>query len=289
MIDLHTHLWPHEPGVELPTYDDLAWHCEQAAQVGIEQIAVTEHCHRFVEVAHLARAYWERGASPVLRAATDRVWEVEGGARLDDYVQLLVDAQARGLPLLVGLEVDHLPGMNDALAGLLRGYPFDVLLGSVHWIDDWLFDAYDDAVFAAEWDRRPADAVWEAYVDAVVELLGVGAVDVVAHVDVVKVAGRRPSDPARHERRLCEAIAASGVAVEVSSAGLRKPAGELYPSPSLLAMLHEAGVALTTASDAHRREQLGAGFGVLASALREIGVTEVTTFDRRVRRPIPLV
>ena len=205
MIDLHTHLWPHEPGTSLPTYDELARHCELAAGLGVQQIAITEHCNRFEEIATVALPLWRHDDTPALRAAAEHVWDAERGAHLDDYVELLTDAQARGLPLLVGLEVDHLPGANDAISEILRAYPFDVLLGSVHWIGAWLFDAYGNPAFAAEWDRRAVDSVWDAYVDAVIDLARSGRVDVIAHVDVIKVAGYRPRDVAAFEDRLCSA------------------------------------------------------------------------------------
>jgi histidinol-phosphatase (PHP family) len=184
--------------------------------------------------------------------------------------------------------VDHLPGANEAIAEILEAYPFDLLLGSVHWLGAWLFDAYGTEAFASEWDRRPIDDVWDAYVDAVADLARSGAVDVIAHVDVIKVAGHRPVDLAAFEARLGSALAAGGVAVEVSSAGLRKPAQELYPSPSLLGRLHEAGVAMTTASDAHRPDQLGYRFEEVYATLRRIGVESLTTFSRRRRQRIPV-
>jgi histidinol-phosphatase (PHP family) len=165
---------------------------------------------------------------------------------------------------------------------------FDVLLGSVHWIGAWLFDAYDDPAFAREWERRAVDSVWDEYADALSELACSGMIDVLAHVDVVKVAGRRPRSVDAFETRLVEAIAASGVVVEVSSAGLRKPARELYPSPSLLARLHAAGVSFTTASDAHRVEQIGAAFEEVGAALEFEGVREVATFSARRRVPVAL-
>ena len=258
------------------------------AGFGVEQIAITEHCNRFEEIADVALDLWRRDGTPALRAAAEHVWEAERGAHLDDYVDLLVTAQDRGLPILVGLEVDYLPGATDAISEILNAYPFDVLLGSVHWIGPWLFDAYDNDVFAAEWKSRSVEHVWDAYVDALAELAQSGSVDVIAHIDVIKVAGCRPRDVAPFEARLCAAIAAGGVAVEVSSAGLRKPADELYPSPSLLRSLCEAGVGLTTASDAHRPEQLGDHFADVRAALRGLGVDTVTTFSRRVRQPAPL-
>jgi histidinol-phosphatase (PHP family) len=288
MIDLHTHLWRHERGTVLPTYDGLARWCEHAARNGVEQLAITEHCHRFEEVIAVARPRWQRAGPDDLIAAADRVWEQERGAHLDEYVALLTDAQARGLPILVGLEVDHLPGANEAIRDLLGAYPFDVLLGSVHWLGAWLFDAYGDPTFAREWERRSIDVAWDAYVDAVVDLTEAGHVDVIAHVDVIKVAGHVPADRATREDRLVAALATSGVVVEVSSAGWRKPVGEPYPSPRLLERLQAAGVPFTTASDAHEASLLGDRFDELSRVLRASGVDTLTTFERRQPRRVAI-
>lgn len=281
MLDLHTHLWRHEPGTVLPSFDQLARFCEHAVEVGVDHVAITEHCHRFVEVANIARPLWTSDGDPELSVATEHVWQVEGGAHLDDYVEVLVAAQERGLPLLVGLEVDFLPGADPAVGELLAQYPFDVLLGSVHWLGGWLFDAYGDRVFAREWERRSVDDVWDAYVDAVIELAGSGRVDVLAHLDVIKVAGHRPRDVAGFESRLCEAIVTAGIVVEVSTAGWRKPANELYPSLTLLEALQRSGVLFTTASDAHDLNQIGYRFDDLRVALTNVGVDTLTTFKRR--------
>jgi histidinol-phosphatase (PHP family) len=288
VIDLHIHLWRHERGAVLPTYDDLARACERAAEVGIDQIAITEHCHRFDEVAAVALPEWDRPGSPALVDAVERVWREEGGAHLEPYVALLTNAQARGLPVLVGLEVDHLPGADEAVAEALAPYPFDILLGSVHWLGPWLFDAYGDPVFAAEWERRPVADVWNAYGDAVIALARSGLIDVVAHVDVIKVAGHRSADRSVWEARVGSALAECGVAVEVSSAGWRKPAAEPYPSPTLLASLHAAGVPLTTASDAHEFDQIGDHFTELRDLLRATGIDTLTTFERRKPRRQPI-
>jgi histidinol-phosphatase (PHP family) len=288
VLDLHTHLWPHEPGTPLPTYDELARYCDHAAARGIERVAITEHSHRFEEIAAVALPRWERDGSPSLREATDRVWRVEGGARIDDYVAALESAQDRGVPILIGLEVDYLPGANEAIAALLQPYPFDVLLGSVHWLGAWLFDAYGDVDFGAEWQRRSLDAVWAQYADAIADLAQSGNVDVIAHLDVIKVAGHRPVDLAGFESRLCDALATSDVVVEVSSAGWRKPAGELYPSPTLLRRLHEAGTTFTTASDAHQVDQIGHRFVELYAELDALGVESIATFERRRRALVPV-
>ena len=227
-----------------------------------------------------SRGFWECGDA-TLGAATAAVWEEEQGADLDRYCEAIQAAQAEGLPIELGIEVDLLPGRADAMATVLAGYPFDVRLGSVHWLGSWLFDAYGTDAFVAEWDRRGVDRVWVEYADTLAELAGSGLCDVVAHCDLVKVAGRIPDTGLRHEveDRMAEALARSGLDVEVSSAGWRKPADEQYPSSRLLGALHRAGVGITLGSDAHVPDQIVWEYDRLLTVVRGAGYDQVATYD----------
>lgn len=286
MLDLHTHVWRHEPGTPTPTFDQLASYCEAAAAAGIIEIAITEHSHRFTRIAEVVFPHWERPRSGPVADATEQVLEVEGGGDLDRYVTALLEAQAYGLPILVGLEVDHLPGATEAMTLVLADYPFDVLLGSVHWLDEWLFDAYGTEAFAARWADRDIDEVFAQYVDAVLDLASSGTIDVLAHLDVIKVAGHRAPLLAEHEERLADGLADADVAIEFSSAGLRKPVADTYPSPPLLDRLLADGMSLTTASDAHHVGQIGEGYDVLRRVLDDRSIRELVTFRRRERLTI---
>ena len=81
-----------------------------------------------------------------------------------------------------------------------------------------------------------ADEVWRRYFEALAECARSGLFDILAHPDLVKVwGGARPlpeRDPRHFYEPAVEAIAESGIAVEVSTAGLRKPVGEMYPAPA---------------------------------------------------------
>lgn len=285
MLDLHLHVWPHQPGTLTPTRQQLERYCEAAAALGIEQIAITEHSHRFVRILEDVFPHWRRPMTGPVAEATAHVLDVEGGADLDAYVEALLDAQQSGLPLLIGLEVDYLPGAMSAMGEVIADYPFDLLLGSVHWLDEWLFDAYGTEAFANRWDERDTDEVFAQYVDHVLDLAVSGCVDVLAHIDVIRVAGYEAPNAAAHERRLVEGLADLDVVIEFSSAGLRKPAADTYPSGPLLCDLHRCGAGFTTASDAHVVDQIGADFDVLSAALDRLNIDELVTFHRRSRVP----
>jgi histidinol-phosphatase (PHP family) len=112
------------------------------------------HSSRFIQFDALVRGWWEEDLSPARRAETRTSRDEELGADLDQYVETVLAANAAGLPVVVGLEVDYLPGQMTKVAELLAGYPFDVLLGSVHWIGAWLFDALDWEQAQQQWASR---------------------------------------------------------------------------------------------------------------------------------------
>ena len=88
--------------------------------------------------------------------------------------------------------------------------------------------------------------------------------DILAHPDLVKVWGAGAPVPEGDLRRFYElamdGIAESDVAIEVSTAGLRKPVGEIYPAAAFLEMCLEAGRPVALSSDAHVPEHLGYGY-----------------------------
>src|SRR5207245_40211 len=149
-----------------------------------------EHLFRFVQADAPLSGWWDDDRSPVdptLREHAAAYWADHQGADLDAYVNAVLAAKEAGLPIVLGLEVDYYAGRMDKVQALVDGYPFDVLLGSVHWIGPWLFDVMGLSVTDREWDRRGVDACWKAYSEAVEELAASGACDVLAHPDLCKV------------------------------------------------------------------------------------------------------
>ena len=130
------------------------------------------------------------------------------------------------------------------------------------------------------------------YFEALAEAARSGLFDILAHPDLVKVwGGGRPAptrDPRHYYEPAVEAIAESGIAVEVSTAGLRKPVGEIYPAPAFAELCVEAGAPFALSSDAHLPEQVGYEYARAVEFLGEIGVKEICVFEGRRRRLEPL-
>ena len=277
LTDYHVHLRPDEDDSTAERYfteANVDRYREAAEERGIEELGVAEHIHRFVQSLDVWAHPWYRH------------WAKDD---LDAYCDFVRDS---GLKL--GIEADYLPGREDRLATLLDGRPWDYVVGSIHFLSDAAVDLHGEPDWE-EWDVwRSADPekVWARYFETLGEAARTGMFDILAHPDLVKVWGPRvpvpEGDLRRFYERAMDGIADSDVAVEVSTAGLRKPAGEIYPARAFLEMCLEAGRPVSLSSDAHRPEQLGYEYERALELLDGLGVSEVAVFEGRKRRLEPL-
>lgn len=186
-----------------------------------------------------------------------------------------------GLPIRLGIEVDYLPETAPQLPALLDAYPFDYVMGSLHFVDGW---AFDDPRNLGGYEGRDLLALWERYFDLLGEAAESGLFDILAHPDLIKKFAFRPDGDVRHLHERClDRIAASGTAVEVSTAGLRKPASEIYPDEDFLRRCWERRIAVTMGSDAHHPREVGQDFEEALDLLHRVGYEEIAVFSARER------
>jgi histidinol-phosphatase (PHP family) len=273
LTDYHVHL---RPDLEEATAErhftaaNLDGYREAALERGIEELGVAEHVHRFVQSLDVWSHAWYRH------------WARDD---IDEYCDFV-----RGAGLRLGIEVDFLPGREDRLQNLLEVRDWDYVVGSIHFLGDQIVDIYGEPDWGAwdVWRGADPDKVWTRYFETLGEAARTGMFDILAHPDLVKAfAGRVPApegDLRRFYERAMDGIAESDVAVEVSTAGLRKPVGEIYPAPAFLEMCLEAGRPVALSSDAHRPQQIGFEYSRALELLEGLGVSEIAVFERRSRR-----
>ena len=239
---------------------------EAAGAAGVDEIGFTEHVYYFRQT----RSLW------TVPYHTERcVYDIEA------YVSAVVTARGRGLPVKLGLEVDYVPGREDETRELLAPYPWDYLLGSLHYIGERGVDAEPRLV-----DAVGVEEAWRLYFEALAAAARSGLFDSLSHPDLVKIFGARAAS--FDYGPVVAAIADSGVAVEVSTAGLHKPVRELYPHPEFLAACRALDVPVTLASDAHMPDLVGRDFDRALELLRSTGYETVTVFEQRRGRQEPL-
>jgi histidinol-phosphatase (PHP family) len=295
LVDYHMHL---ERGPF--ALDWLDRFLATARDRGVAEIGISEHIYRFREAQEAYGAWWADGdTAPAASATTgepavgtpafaERWWTGRGGQSLQAYASVVREAASAGLPVRLGIEVDYFPGAEHAIKQVLAQAPFDYAIGSVHWIGPWGFDLLG---VEGLWDGRDVDEMYRQYFALLCQAARTGLFQIMAHPDLIKVMGHRPS-PALDTQALYEAAAAAfaagGAAVEVSTAGFRKPVGELYPVPAFLRACQRRGVPLSLASDAHQPEDVGLDFDQAVALARDCGYTEVLTFAEGRARAVPL-
>jgi histidinol-phosphatase (PHP family) len=268
--------------------DQIALYCDEAARHGVTEIALTEHSHRFVDVASVVGPFWLRLGHEPTSTTMAEYWAFHARNSLEEYVSLAQRAKDEGLPVKTGLEVDFYQDQMDDVSALLAQYPFDVLIGSVHWLGTWQLDDVDNEINMHQWTVRDVDQCWKDYARALDELCAANAVDVLAHPDLIKVAGYLAGSPSETWDAMAESAARVDVSLECSSAGWKKPVKEQYPAEGFLDRLVAKGVTFTTASDAHHHERVGERADDLATMLEARGVHQLASYTQRQRQMIPL-
>jgi histidinol-phosphatase (PHP family) len=274
LTDYHVHLRPDEPGTTAElffTSANAACYREAASERGIAELGASEHVYRFEQALDVWRHPF---------------WQANAREDLDVYCEF-VRTQT---DLRLGIEADFVPGGEDRMAALLEARDFDYVIGSVHFLRDEAVDMEDYSI----WESRAhsPEEIWRRYFETLGEAARSGLFDILAHPDLVKVWGserpRPEGDLRRYYELAIDGIAESGIAVEVSTAGLRKRAQELYPAPAFLEMCLEAGAPVALSSDAHRPEDIGADYEQALELLASVGVGELCVFERRDRRLEPV-
>ena len=261
----HTHLCGHGEG----TVAELA---RAAADAGLSVLAITEHFP-------LSFAFNPNGDEAM------RADAVEG------YLQGIERARAAhpGMTILSGCEMDWLGALEDRSARERDTSRFDVVLGSVHFIDGWGCDNEDNA---GPWlEEGGPDRIWTRYIDEWCAMAASSErFDVLSHPDLPKKLGHYPTfDLAPAFERMAEAARDAGRMIEVNTAGARKACREMYPAPALLAAFHRAGVPCTVGTDAHAPADVASGITDAYALMARAGYTQLTVpLPHGERRSIPL-
>ena len=273
LTDYHVHLRPDEDDTPASRYFTAA-NAERyrvvAEERGITELGVAEHIHRFTQALDVWRHPW---------------WQRWARDDVDEYCAFVREET----DLRLGIEADYVAGAEDRIASFLDAREWDYVVGSVHFVRDEAVDMEDWSV----WGRGESpEKVWRRYFETIAEAARTGMYDIMAHPDLVKVWGSDAPVPEGDLRRYyepaVEGFLDGGVAVEVSTAGLRKPVSEIYPARGFLELVVEAGLPVALSSDAHVPDQLGHRYEEAVALLTELGIGELSVFERRTRRLEPI-
>jgi histidinol-phosphatase (PHP family) len=274
LTDYHLHLRPDDVSATAADYFSAAnadRYRAVAEERGIVELGCSEHIYRFAQALEV----W---AHPL--------WRESARDDLDAYCGFVREET----DLRLGIEADFVVGREDRMATLLESRDWDYVVGSVHFVGEHAVDHDGYEI----WDHRSQrpDELWRRYFRTLGEAARSGLFDILAHPDLIKYWGRRRPVPEGDLRRFydlaMDGIAESRIAVEVSTAGLRKPVGEIYPAPAFLEMCLDAGCPVALSSDAHAPGDVGRDYDDAVELLEQLGVGELAVFEGRERRLEPI-
>lgn len=266
-VDYHTHNYRcgHAVG-------ELREYVERAVEIGFHEIGLSDHFPLF----HI----------PKERMLPEITMEQE---QLEGYVEEAFKLQAEfqgQISVKVGIEADYVPGWEEFLEKELRQYPFDYVLGSVHFIDEW---DHSDSRCIDQWIGKDVEQVYREYYRLVADAASSKLFDSIAHFDVIKRYNYRPErDMSDVVLETLKAVKKADVCVEVNTSGEFMPVKEIFPAKGILRMCKELEIPLTVGSDSHRPENVGTNILRMYGELRELGFTEISGFSKRKRERISL-
>ncbi len=250
--DYHTHPQGHR--TQRYTHALLQPWVDSARKAGLSEIAFTDH---------------------------DRYHEGIDFDEIDQLREKNADVKIRA-----GIELDNDP--QSSVAGrkwVEKNWDkLDFVLGSVHFLerDDQMFDSVPAG--AEQFEGRNIDKLYSDYFRRVREIAASGLVDCLAHLDLIKIHGHRPNaEIGSTADETLEFIRSRNLAIELSTAGWRKPVNELYPGDRIIELAMAKAIPFTTASDAHSHVQLGENFSRLADKMSILGVRKVCVYAKHKR------
>ena len=253
MIDYHLHVIAH--GDRPMTVDNILAYLEVAKSRGLRQMGITEH-DRYLDYIDLA----------AFQEAREKYQDVE---------------------LRLGIEIDFVPDAEERMDRDSSALPYDYVIGSVHRVDN---EEVDHPQYQEIYEKWETYDLYEAYYKNVRAAALSGRFEVLGHPDLIKIFCHFPDrDITPMLEETADAVAESGVVVDVNAAGLRKPIGEVYPSRDLLEMFHRRGVPIILSSDAHAPDQVAMGYEKSVKLVYDVGYREVVTFKDRERGTLPLL
>ena len=251
---MHTPLCGHAVG--LPSQ-----YAERAIKVGFKEIGFSDHAPL---VSHLDPAItMNRQQLPLYHAM------------IEDVKRRF----AKKLTVKIGIEADFLPGFENATKAILASYPYDFVLGSVHFMGRW---GFDDPAERNRWSHQDVNQVYRDYYELLRQSAKSRLFDVIAHCDLVKKFGNRPTaDMTEEIRKTARIFKETGLTIEINTSGLRKPVKEIYPALSNLKIYCAAKVPLTFGSDAHNPNDVGRDFDKGIALAKKAGYREYVIFKQR--------
>jgi len=235
--------------------------------------------------AAIAAGLQEIGFSEHVTLAPDaQKWSMDP-VRLPEYISYISSLKKRypSIAIRTGIELDYIPGKNSELEDICSSYPFDYVIGSVHYLGEQTVDLGPEFYIG-----KDINIIYENYFNLVCEAAASGLFDIIGHADLVRIHRFRPTADITHlYKMVADSLVRHDVAFELNTNGRNKPLGDFYPDRDFLYIFANLGARVCVNSDAHMPARVGQYFDEAYDLLRINGFTEMSAFIKRERYQIP--
>lgn len=247
---------------------------------GLDEIGISEHSHTFPEFKELY--YEDLVLDDSFIGSFQQKWLKKNKFKytLDEYFAFM-DELKKDHPVKTGIEVCNFQD-QEKVGKILKAYPFDYVIGSVHFLRGW---AYDTEAIKAEWERHPLRDVYEWYTEEVEKLAASGLYDVLGHPFNIRLFKYLPDfDVTPYLERVAGALKKADMVVDVNTGTYyRYPIKEISPYPAFMKVAAEYGLPIITTSDAHEPEDCGRYNAEAVAYAKSFGYTQIARFEGRRR------
>ncbi|MCE2928939.1 MAG: histidinol-phosphatase HisJ family protein [Candidatus Caenarcaniphilales bacterium] len=154
----------------------------------------------------------------------------------------------------------------------------DFVLGSVHFVKDF---AFDHPHYIAEYDKYDINDLYKEYYKNIQQIAKSGLVDSMAHLDLIKIFKFFPTENLDElYSETLDVIKDADLSIEISTAGIRKPIGNIYPDNKIIEMAKSKDISFTIAGDAHAAHDLSHNYDKLEKLLRDLDIQEVAIYHK---------
>jgi histidinol-phosphatase (PHP family) len=254
----------------------------------------------------MCRAAFEKGLAavgfsshaPFEKTGLKSTWNMKT-ERLGEYIDEVRAARRRWegkIAVYLGLEVDYVKGLRSPLDRDLQDIGLDYIIGSVHWLIPPHGVPFTVDGSAAEMEKGvtegfsgDGEAMMHAYWDAVAEMIALGGLDIIGHLDLVKKNNTyneshdrwfKTENSMRRAGEIAAAVSSAGIVVEVNTGGLNRGYfAETSPSPDILRLLCRQNAPVMISADAHRAGNIDGHYSTACRTLLDAGYASHVVFE----------
>jgi len=200
--------------------------------------------------------------------------------KLPEYVKIVqVLKNKADITLKLGIEMDYAPKIENQTKKIIDKYPFDYVIGSLHFIDDWEFENPKEIPNYKKWNIYE---LYQMYFNLLRKLANSKLFNIIGHADIIKKLGFKPQKNINDILKdTIKVFKKNKVCIEVNTTGLKTPCKEIYPSEKFLRICFDYGIPITLGSDAHCPRFVGQNFDKAISLIRKVGYDKIATFKNR--------